>query len=230
MSIRMIPGLAPAVSQQTTPRTALISSGGALRSHDLPALPGAQIEVRAVEQAMRDAHIATRTADDAEAFITELRRADVVHFAGHAVVNEQYPLLSRLVLASSGEDAWITGERLASLGPIAPRLVFLSACSTQAGRAYGGEGPASLARSFMAAGAHEVVASLWPVADGSTPAIVSAFYRSWAEGHDAAQALRNAVLADLREGKSTPQQWAAWVVVGRRHARQGSSVNQPTGD
>lgn len=230
MAIRMVPSLGHPASVAGGARLAMISAGGLVRELNLPPLPGVKVELQQVQTAVSAANIPTLEANDSASFAKGLKRADIVHFAGHAVLNDRYPLLSRLVLAGADRDEWVTAERLGTLGPIAPRLVFLSACSTQSGRSFGGEGPASLARSFIAAGAREVVASLWPVVDGTTPELVAAFYRSWAQSADAAEALRTAVLAQIRERKSTPEQWAAWVVVGRTHARQGARVSQPTGD
>lgn len=231
MAIKMIPNLRSSEVPANTSRVALLSSGGVVRDASLPPLPGVKDEMSAVASSLAAARLTTRQVDTAQSFIEGLHDAGVVHFAGHAIVNEQYPLLSRLVLAGSDRDEWVTGERLSTIGMISPRLVFLSACATQAGRLFGGEGPASLARSFIAAGAHEVVASLWPVADGRTPEMVAAFYKYWLQSGDAASALRAAMVADLRAHKTASQQWAAWVVIGRAgHVGPRQFPNKLTGD
>jgi CHAT domain-containing protein len=214
-AIRMLPGLSESVTTPNPIRRALVSAGGPVRDLKLPALPGAKSEIAAVASALEDAQFTIREAADGASFVAGLHDADVVHFAGHAIVNPQYPLLSKLMVGD-GAHQWVTAEQVSAANPGGARLVFLSACSTQAGRLFGGEGPASLARAFLASGARDVVASLWPVADGTTPALVSSFYRSWTRNGDPAEALRHAMMTAIRDRKLTPQQWAAWVVVGRK--------------
>jgi CHAT domain-containing protein len=232
MSIRMVPSLDRSQSPEKGVAGALVSSGGAVHALSLPPLPGAAAEVSAVSTLLKARPMSIRGAQTSASFLDALRTAEVVHFAGHAIVNEHYPLLSRLVLAGSTDDEWVTADQVTSNGPIGARLVFLSACSTQAGRQFGAEGPASLAKAFVVAGAQEVVASLWPVADDRTPHMVAAFYRHWLQNGDAAAALRLASIESIRERKSTPEQWAAWIVVGRSHGGTSahSNVNTTTGD
>ena len=97
----------------------------------------------------------------------------------------------------------------------------LSACETAmgGGRANGREfeGFGALVQQR---GAKAVIASLWPVADASTPLFMQHFYRALQHGRSKADALRAAQLALLDNsgavegGYSHPYHWAPFVLMG----------------
>lgn len=130
--------------------------------------------------------------------------ADVLHFAAHAVADESSPLDSYIALAAGhgartengSLQAW---EVMAQLR-LRSRIVVLSACDTAIGRETPGEGLLGLTRAFHYAGAPSVVASLWPVADTASAALMKHFYTRVAANDSADQSLRVAQLA-LLEGK-----------------------------
>ena len=94
-------------------------------------------------------------------------------------------------------------------------LVVLSACETAVGKLHA-EGPSSLARSFLNAGATRVVVSLWQVDDQATAQLMRYFYRAlWHEGKAPAAALRAAQLALRAEEKyRAPYYWAGFELQG----------------
>src|SRR5215218_4098707 len=95
-------------------------------------------------------------------FLTEVGRYEIVHFAGHAISNEEFPLLSMLVLApEAGSAGALMAHEIYGLKLERTRLVVLAACSTARARISPGEGVLGLARPFLAAGVPSVVASLW---------------------------------------------------------------------
>ncbi|MCG8463138.1 MAG: CHAT domain-containing protein [Holophagales bacterium] len=101
----------------------------------------------------------------------------VLHFAGHAEVDDLFPLDSHLRLAAGdGENgrlqAWEIFEELR----IDARLVTLSGCETGVGREVDGEGLAGLAQAFFFAGAEAVVSSGWKVDDRSAALLMMRFY------------------------------------------------------
>jgi CHAT domain-containing protein len=57
------------------------------------------------------------------------------------------------------------------------QAVVLSACDTALGKEYGSEGLVGLRYAALARGAHSVVASLWPVADGITAQLMTDMYK-----------------------------------------------------
>jgi CHAT domain-containing protein len=159
----------------------------------------------------------------------------VLHFATHAIVREEDPLASELVLASSGgdstQDGSLTAEEVYGMRLHAD-LVVLSACRSGAG-AVPGEAMATFARAFLYAGTASLIASVWDVADEPTNQLVPSFYKEWFGGADKAVALRRAqlkLLDDLRAGRvrvSTslgpvplpehPVFWAGFVLFGEPH-------------
>jgi CHAT domain-containing protein len=157
---------------------------------------------------------------------------DVVHLAGHGVVDPYTPLDSFIALTISDEpgrdngllQAWEIYEHLR----LDAGLVVLSACSTAVGPRHDGEGLIGLSRAFQIAGARTVVASLWSVIDESTAELMIRFHRHLRGGKTIDEALRAAQLELIRgpvtftnlEGEiverdySSPHFWAPFVVIG----------------
>jgi len=147
----------------------------------------------------------------------ELATYDYIHFATHGFVNTQYPELSGLLLsqnANSKEDGILyTGEILGL--NLKANLVTLSACETALGKKIEGEGVRGLTTSFLFAGARNVVASLWKVADESTSTLMITFYDELLSGKDKATALRLAKQRLLSDEKyKHPYYWAPFIQVG----------------
>lgn len=158
-------------------------------------------------------------ADASKAKLLQLANTyDVVHFAGHGVSNDDYPSLSRLLLAGADEsERSLFAHEIATLRLERPQLVVLAACRTSAGRIRRGEGVLSLARPFLAAGVPTVVASLWDVDDRASHTLFVAFHRGLRRGLSVVDALRDAQLGALAENDPVlrdPSNWATFVVVG----------------
>jgi CHAT domain-containing protein/tetratricopeptide (TPR) repeat protein len=148
-------------------------------------LPWARREVREVARSFagRDHRVLVGRRAGEAALRQSIAGAGVVHVAGHATVDERFPLEARLILTPGGGHdgdlhAWeiIEGVRTEA------RLVTLSACETGIGVDAGSEGLIGLTRAFHFAGSPSVVASLWPVNDASTSALMARFYRRLAGG------------------------------------------------
>jgi len=150
--------------------------------------------------------------------------AEVVHFAGHYVVDESSPLLSKMLLAgglgehdSQEQDPDLSVFEIVRRRLGRTRLVVLSACQTGLDRYYAGEGPVGLARAFIEAGVPQVVASQWPVDSGATSELMINFHRYKHSGVGTPEALRKAqaeMLAGPDETRRLPYYWAAFLCAG----------------
>ena len=99
--------------------------------------------------------------------------------------------------------------------------VILSACDTAMGRAVRGEGLIGLARGFLYAGSHSLVATLWQVPDRSTSELIRRFYeRLLVDELSVPAALRAAQLEIANDRRWRDAYfWAPFVVQGEWRAR-----------
>jgi tetratricopeptide (TPR) repeat protein len=133
-----------------------------------------------------------------------------VHLATHAYSDPDDGRHSWILFANN--DYLFPGE-LAAMDMKGIYLAVLSACDTDAGKLTEGEGPESLARAMLGAGARSVVASLWKADDASTAQLMKRFYRELADGAPAAVALANAK-RDFAKSRPHPFYWASFILSG----------------
>ncbi|RMH22605.1 MAG: CHAT domain-containing protein [Acidobacteria bacterium] len=184
---------------------------------DLASLPASEDELTTIAGVL-DATVLRGAAATPEALLELGPRSAVVHVASHAVLEPRDPLLSLLALApgATGRGA-LYARQIYAVPFTATRLVTLAACRSAGESGEGIEGPASLARAFLAAGVPAVVASLWDVDDHATARLFTTFYAHLRRGEGAAAALRAAQLALLRSSDdelSHPRHWGAFMIVG----------------
>lgn len=204
-------------------RTEPASRAFSLQGDYIEPLPGTEREVEQINQLHADKGMLSRyfvNESASEELIKkgEFSRYDYIHLATHGFVNGQYPELSGLLLtqdSTSAEDGILYSGEILGLSMHAD-LVTLSACETALGKKIEGEGVRGLSSAFMMAGASNVVASLWKVADESTASLMVSFYTELLNGKDKASALRDAKLALLRnEQYRHPYYWAPFIQIGR---------------
>ncbi len=150
----------------------------------------------------------------------DLRNYRMIHFATHAIANDQYPNLSGLVLSlvdQQGKEktGFLRLHDIYNLNLNAD-LVTLSACETALGQEIRGEGLIGLTRGFMHAGASRVVSSLWEVQDKSTAELMKRFYEFMILGDTPpSQALRRAQISMFQEPRwKAPYFWSAFIFQG----------------
>lgn len=198
--LALMPSIAFAAEAAARPRhqassTVAFALGFASGAGDLPPLPSAEAEAQDVAHILGGRAVVGPRAGRA-AFGAGLAGAAVVHFAGHAVSNDDRPSLSSLILAGTGgRDEHLTAAEIRTLPVGSARLVFLAACSAGRSDADHGEGLLTLARPFLAAGAESVIAPLWNVTDGGMRKAAARFYESYAQERDARRALSAALTA-----------------------------------
>jgi CHAT domain-containing protein len=146
----------------------------------------------------------------------------ILHFAAHALVDDERPERSAVLLAAGAEDddGLLQWPEIAAL-PLPGRLVVLSACRSAGGTLLQGEGVLGLARAFFEAGASSVVGGLWPLRDDETADLLARFYGHLSAGQSASAALRAAQAEAARAGAPTAA-WAGVVVLGDGRAALAS--------
>ena len=182
-------------------------------------LLGARGEARAVAALYPRRELLIGRAATRSAFVRSLGRRQVVHFAGHTVINRAIPDRSSLLLADDGaaQGPVLFASDIAVLDVGRTSTVVLSGYNAGGDGILDGEVPLSLARAFLAAGVPNVVASLWPLPDQQSAALVTAFHRHLRTGQRAAAALRSAQLALLRGARTdlrSPAIWASFQAYG----------------
>jgi CHAT domain-containing protein len=170
----------------------------------------------------RGAMLATDFAANRETFTGgSLSRYSIVHISTHALLNDDHPELSGIVLSLVDEqgkarDGFLQLYEVFNLN-LPADLVVLSACQTALGKEIKGEGLMSLTRGFMYAGASRVAATLWKVDDEASKELMILFYRKMlVEKLSPAAALRESQMAMWkRKGRmSNPYFWAPFVLQG----------------
>jgi CHAT domain-containing protein len=185
---------------------------------DFPDLPHAALEAKHAGDLYGTAPILGKAAT-VPAFLNGAARVDIVHFAGHAVVNPIIPASSYLLMAPSPGNSGVlrAQDLLRQLKLDRTRLVILSACSSAGGQAVGSEGVAPLVRPILAAGVPAVIGSLWNVNDATTRELLVSFHRHYRQHKDAAVALREAQLTlihNRRRSLNVGFAWAPFQVIG----------------
>jgi CHAT domain-containing protein len=151
------------------------------------------------------------------------RRPAILHFATHFLPSPGPTPQTLLALSlGRGGSPEVLGPAEISRWRQDLGAVVLSGCGSARAGILPAEGLMGMTRAWLAAGAHSVVASIWPTADDNGDLFVP-FYRRLAglktepRAGAAAQALREAQLEMLRSDPwhARPAYWAAYFVVGK---------------
>ena len=183
-------------------------------------LEGAIQELATLSAVWPDAHVLSGHSATRSAVLAALPAASLIHLACHGMSDDGDPLNSLVVLA----DGDITMRNVLSIQLRPGCLVVLSACQTAVHDPSVPNEAMSLAMGFLAAGAATVVASLWPVADDPTAALMGAFHQALRSGMSPARAL-GAAQSAMATGQLTdsfggvdwrsPYYWAGFVAIGK---------------
>jgi len=141
----------------------------------------------------------------------------IFHIASHAIVNDNTPHQSKLVLSSDEtDDGMLYTSEIDNLN-LKSDLVILSACNTGVGQVTNGEGINSLARSFANAGSQNMLMSLWPVSDRSTTSLIKEYYKKLTAGNSKSASLneaKNTFLDNVPAAYHHPYFWGGFVYYG----------------
>lgn len=152
-------------------------------------------------------------------------RFTILHFATHAVSDQEDPERSYILLAPARphqRSDYLFLSEVPRLDLRGLDLVTVSACDTETGKLVEGEGVSGFSRAFLEAGAQSVVTSLWQVSDEPTAALMQMFYRRLGGGEKTADALRDAKADYIRLNPGVagqPFYWAAFVLNGDGNIR-----------
>lgn len=186
-----------------------------------PRLAQAAREARQIAAGYPGARVLGNEQASRGALVAALASAGVVHYAGHAVFDDERPERSYLLLAPTpggGGAARLEAGEIAELDLRHLSLVVLAACQTVRtgpGRAAGFSG---LAGAFLAAGAGGAVGSLWQVDERLTRPLMVEFHNAYRAVPSGPDALRTAQLRLLRSADPalrSPAAWAGFRYAGR---------------
>ncbi len=205
----------------------LLGFGNPSSDRNVP-LPGAEREVQKVAQMFRQSDVYLQRDATKQRFKLDANKAGVVHVAAHAEVDEVDPLFSRILFASDNSEAGLLEAReIYGLELAGVRLITLSACESGLGKVAKGDEILGFTRSFLAAGASSIVASLWPVADDATELLMNRLYGELAAGRDlmlGMQAAQREVLGTRRFAH--PFFWAPFNVIGNGRLQLSGGVRR----
>jgi len=149
----------------------------------------------------------------------------IVHIATHGLINNSIPELSGLAFAQNNndkpgteitddDDGILYSGEIYNL-PLLCDLLVLSACETGSGRLEKGEGILGLTRSFLHAGAKNLVFSFWKVSDSAALELMLDFYHHIAAGENYATALQKAKLSLIQNTQTAyPAIWGTFAFIG----------------
>lgn len=181
-------------------------------------IPGVENEIKGINKSVSLRKISGQEATERR-FKEEAGQYNVLHLAMHTLINNNQPMLSKLVFSQNNdtlEDGLLNTYELFSMD-LNAGLAVLSACNTGSGKLLEGEGIMNLARGFIYAGVPAIVMTMWSVDDQSSAEIVKSFYKYLRNGMPKDEALRQAKLDLLAQGdllRSHPFYWAAYINVG----------------
>gem|GEM_PF-6422832 len=199
--------------------------------NDLSPLPGASSEVRNINKYFNGKTLLEDKATE-KSFKSSAPNKSIIHLATHAIVNDETPSRSYLVLSnkdttSKYNDGFLYQWELENMN-LRSELTVLSACNTGYGQLKDGEGLMSLGRAFMQAGSQSVLMTSWPAQDFSTSEIMNIFYKNISDGLEKNIALRNAKLEFIKNSDSNfnhPFYWAGFSLFGKTQAINISRPN-----
>ena len=188
---------------------------------DLKDLPAAAVEAQDIAEKYSGPKPKILTNKDATkaAFQQFMENSDVIQFAGHYLINPEFPLSSALVMAKSSdneEDNFLTNAELRQEKLPRTKLVVLAGCQTGVEGYDNSEGLIGLSRTFLALGVPLVVASQWPVDSAATAQLMKNFHQYRKQnGLSTAKALQKAQLEMAADEQfSQPFYWASFAVFG----------------
>lgn len=196
-------------------------------------LPGTEKEINTIHDLLKSNKWSVElykgnTANESQ--VKSISRASILHLATHGFFSDSDNPSNSLVwmLINSGialaganqpklldyEDGILTAYEAVNLNLDQTRLVVLSACETGLGGFYPGEGVYGLRLALNAAGASNIMMSLWKVDDTATQELMVSFYQEWLQKPGNMRQAFRAAQKQLQEKYLHPYYWGAFVLSG----------------
>jgi len=172
-------------------------------------IPLVENEIRQIARVVPGPKLLTGANARFSSFISEVAQYDLVHMACHGQFRSENPMFSSLHLA----DGWVTVRDIVSQR-LRARLVTLSACETGLNELFAGDEILGLARGFLAAGAENLIVSLWTVNDEATGRLMHDLYLILQRSSSLAASLREVQLGFIKRGEH-PYLWSPFILMGR---------------
>ncbi len=194
----------------------------ALQDGTLAPLPFSEKEVQSIEGLFAQKGLngqsflyGTATKDH---FKTLATNAKYLHIAAHGLTNDEFPKLSGIVFHPT-ENSTEIHDSVLSMGEmyqlrLQADLVVLSSCESGIGKLAKGEGMMAMNRSFLYAGAKNVIYTLFKVLDKPSSELCETLFEGILEGKSYGEALRQAKLALIQREDVDPKSWAGFVLLG----------------
>lgn len=182
-------------------------------------LPGTSTELANIAKIFNesDIHFATGGDLSTDTFSgPEIKKADIIHIASHAVLDVNYPDLSRIYLNTGSSRQPNAAEAILApsdirSGHYQADLVFLSACQTSGLNKFAFDSNLGFVSEFIISGSSAVIASLWPISDSETAVLVKNFYSALKQNVNLAHSLTNTKRAYIQNNPSNRVAvWAAF--------------------
>jgi CHAT domain-containing protein len=188
-------------------------NGGGGPAGDVGALPGVKREIAEVAAFYDDPWVIDAALSSKVTVLAEMRSAEMIHFAGHGRHATRLVEPALVLRPGDHESGLLYPHEISLLSLSRTSLVVLGSCGSAAGK-IGTEGAMSIARAFLVAGTHRVVATLWDVEDDEASAILTSFHRLLCAGYEPSRAVRIAQMDAIREAIPA-RQWAAFELIQR---------------
>jgi CHAT domain-containing protein len=178
------------------------------RAADMPELPEAKEEIRALRRIYPSATLWSANSRPIDSLPSALESAGLIHVAAHGVVNRANELLSNIVLGE--HNAVLYAHEVEALRLSRHPIVVLSICSGAATAASRRRRAPTLADAFLTAGASVVIASSEAIDDARARRFSLLLHERLQRGMPVGRAVREIQLTFAREG----QPWSDLVIVG----------------
>lgn len=167
-----------------------------------PDLDGVTAEVAAVASCHPGALTISPPDATIRAVLQAMGDAELVHLACHGVLRADNPIFSALVMA----DGPLTVHEL-DLNGVAPPRIVLASCDSAADASYAGDEVLGFVGALLSRGTAGLVASIVPVGDAESIALMKHLHIGLAHGLSMSDALHR---ARARLDRSDPRQFVNW--------------------